>query len=168
MKKKVTLFWISKEIFVRFILTPFLVFAERYLAESIFECDNLEGKNFFEFLTDFTKFVMRKNFGNSVYDYKKSDCRIREMVFTIDLRSVRNDSQSQNNKNLNESKTRFDFNNKIMNILNNSKTLVGRFSTILLPTTRAGDEPVACILLELKLCRRRQNFDDFLWKQIFS
>ncbi len=144
------------------------MFAERHLTEAIFECDNLEGKNFFELLTDYSKFVIRKNYGNNFYDYKKVDCRIREMVFTIDLRYLRNDSNSCYNKKDDESKIGLDFNNRIIDILNNSKTLLGRLSTILLPSTKKGDEPVACILLEVKLSKRRQNFDDFLWKQLFN
>lgn len=126
----------------------------------------MEGRNFFDLLTDYSKFVIRKNLGNNFYDYKKVDCRIRELVFTIDLRELRNKNLEGNNER--ESKSVLNFDERIVKILNNSKTLIGRFSTILLPSTKKDDVPSACILLEVRLSRRRQNFDDFLWKQVFN
>ncbi len=118
-------------------------------------------------MTDYSKFVIRKNLGNNFYDYKKVDCRIRELVFTIDLRKVKRHFNAAV-RNSNETRNNLDFTDKIVEILNNSKTLHARISTILLPSSKKEDAPAACILLELRIAKRRQNFDDFLWKQIFN
>ena len=143
----------------------FLVYMDSYSSQNIFECENFENKNIFDLMTDYSKFIIRKNF-DQLYDYKNVDCRLREFIFTIDLRNLRKSSTEFELRN--EPMGASTFNKKIIEIFNNSKTLHGRISTILLPSTKKQETPSACILLEFKLCKRRQNFDDFLWKQIFN
>jgi hypothetical protein len=142
------------------------VFADDYITETIFECDNLEGRNLFDIFTNYSKLILRNNFKDNFYDYKKAECRIRELIFTIDVRCLK--TNSQGNKKENESSRSLNFKDKIIQILNNSKTLIGRFSTILSPSTKKDNNPASSILLELKLSKRRQNFDDFLWIEVFN
>jgi hypothetical protein len=138
---------------------------DSYSSQNIFESENFENKNIFDLMTDYSKFIIRRKF-DQLYDYKNVDCRLREFIFTIDLRNLRKSPTEYEHKN--ELIGASAFNKKILEIFNNSKTLHGRISTILLPSTKKQDSPSACILLEFKLCKRRQNFDDFLWKQIFN
>jgi hypothetical protein len=147
-----------------------LVYADSQ-TEYFFHCNQLETKNFFQVLTQFSKFNIRHKFGENFYDFKKSDCRIREFVFTIDLdllKSGESWSLDKSNQNI----TQDNLDDKIFSYWNKCKTLIGRISTILLPVEgsdfkRDETQPVGCILLETKLSKFRENFDDLVWKELF-
>ncbi len=138
--------------------------------EYFFNSNKLKSKNFFQILTNFSRFNIRKKFGENFYDFKKSNCRIREFVFTIDLNLAKSEDDSSDTK-TRSNVTNEEINHKIFDNWNKSKTLTGRISTVLLPivSEQIGDhmQPIAGILLETKLSKYRENFDDLVWKEIF-
>jgi len=153
-----------------------LVHADRQ-TEYLFNSNTLKSKNFFQILTNFSRFNIRKKFGENFYDFKKTNCRIREFVFTIDLNLAKSEDFSDKIEKINIPKE--DIKDKIFDYWNKCKTLTGRISTVLLPffteqIRNFGDirdihdqtQPIAGILLETKLSKYRENFDDLVWKEI--
>jgi hypothetical protein len=153
-----------------FINLFYLVYADTQ-TEYFFQCDQLEAKNFFRILTQFSKFNIRHKFGENFYDFKKSDCRVREFVFTIDLNLLKTKDSGlceESKDNL----TNDNLDEKIFSYWSKFKTLLGRISTVLLPLEegklkREETQPVGCILLETKLSKFRENFDEMVWKELF-
>ena len=160
--------WITKEILVSlYIKKLILVYADSQ-TEYLFNSNKLEEKNFFQILTEFSKFSIRKKYGENFYDFKKSNCRIREFIFTIDLNMAKSQDSSDIKSENNNSKE--EINDKIFDYWNRCKTLIGRITTVLLPigAERSRKEtPMAGILLETKLSKYRENFDDLVWKELY-
>jgi hypothetical protein len=127
-------------------------------------------------MTGFSRFIIKEKYGDNFYDFKKTDCRIREFVYTIDLQALKNISvyscNSTNNNNNNSGNTNNDYfeklNKEIFDYMNSTKTLLARVSTIVLPNSKNEKKPTAYILLETKLSKMRQNFDDIIWKKLFK
>jgi len=122
-------------------------------------------------LTEFSKFNIRHKFGENFYDFKKSDCRVREFVFTIDL-NLLNTKDSELDEESKDVLTNENLDEKIFSYWGKSKTLIGRISTVLLPLEvgklkKQETQPVGCILLETKLSKFRENFDELVWKELF-
>ena len=116
---------------------------------------------------------MRHKFGENFYDFKKSNCRIREFIFTIDLNLTKYDDDNINSELSDQNFFSDNIEEKIFNYWNKCKTLLGRISTVLLPigtefkNQTHANYPMACILLETKLSKFRENFDDMVWKEIY-
>lgn len=104
-------------------------------------------------MTDYAKFIIRNKYGEQFYDFKRENCRIKTFTYSINV--VKEEVLIQNKSD--------NFFSKLFNNLNNAKTLVSRASTVLLQNYD-DNKPFACILLETKFSRFRQNFDYFHWK----
>jgi hypothetical protein len=136
-----------------------LVYADQYSKDSLFERSNIEGENLFSMMTEFSKFIIRKEQGENFYDFKNVNKRNIVLKYTINV----NNGESQVNY-FTPNCVEEIIKTKCINYCNSVKTLTSRVSTILLQGNKPENKPIACILLETKLAKVRQNFDDIEWK----
>ena len=101
-------------------------------------------------MTDFSQYILKKKYQDKFFDFKDEKCRIRIFTYTIFQDSI-NEKEIVTEKCL----------KKLFELLNSSKTLVSRASSVLLQNF---SESNACILLETKFSPYRQNFDYYHWK----
>ncbi len=127
-----------------------LVWADSNITRDLFECKEIVGKSLFtDFITEFSKFNIRKTLGENFYDFKVDDKRLVNVKFTI--KTKRNDSDCKDALNLE---------NKVFDHMNSVKTLKCCFSTIIL---QEQDDQFRCvILMKAYLARIRENFDDLV------
>ena len=127
------------------------LWADEYSKEVLFEEKDITKINLFEIMSKFSKYVLKKKYGDKFFDFKDENNRIRVFTYTIE-------------KNF-ESKEKILDN--FFEVLNSNKTLVSRASAVLLQNY--GDNGTnPCILLETKYSILRQNYDYFLWKKYIN
>jgi hypothetical protein len=127
------------------------LWADEYSKEVLFEEKDITKINLFEIMSKFSKYVLKKKYGDKFFDFKDENNRIRIFTYTIE-------------KNF-ESKEKILDN--FFEVLNSNKTLVSRASAVLLQNY--GDNGTnPCILLETKYSILRQNYDYFLWKKYIN
>jgi hypothetical protein len=136
------------------------------VTEYVFQTSNIVGKKFFEILTDFSRFSIRKTYGANFYDFKIPKSRMREFIFTIDINKFTEEKSERDATEKVFSKE--NMNEYIFELLNRTKTLIGRISSVLIHLEGEDKDPTPCVLLEVKLSKKRENFDDFVWKEISS
>ena len=127
------------------------LWADEYSKEVLFEEKDITKINLFEIMSKFSKYVLKKKYGDKFFDFKDENNRIRVFTYTIEKK--------------------FESKEKILDnffeVLNSNKTLVSRASAVLLQNY--GDNGTnPCILLETKYSILRQNYDYFLWKKYIN
>ena len=127
------------------------LWADEYSKEVLFEEKDITKINIFEIMSKFSKYVLKKKYGDKFFDFKDENNRIRVFTYTIEKK--------------------FESKEKILDnffeVLNSNKTLVSRASAVLLQNY--GDNGTnPCILLETKYSILRQNYDYFLWKKYIN
>ena len=127
------------------------LWADEYSKEVLFEEKDITKINLFEIMSKFSKYVLKKKYGDKFFDFKDENNRIRVFTYTIEKK--------------------FESKEKILDnffeVLNSNKTLVSRASAVLLQNYGdIGTNP--CILLETKYSILRQNYDYFLWKKYIN
>lgn len=146
--------WIIKETLVRLINFNLLVWVDNYVQRIIFEGLNLEGKNLFTYVTDFSKYILRTIYQDKFFDFKDKDIKIRVFTFTISIPKNEKDYDYINTPNL----------KSLFCSLNTNKTIICRASPVILQNP-GGIDTNAAILLEFRLNKNRQNFDYTMWKK---
>ena len=125
------------------------MWADEYTTNVLFEEDNIKRLNLFNIMTDFSKYIIKKRFKDHFFDFKDNNNRLRIFTYTIDGGK----NYDQENKKKGE---------KLFDDLSKIKTLVSRATPVLL--NGRGETYIACIFLETKFSKHRQNFDYFYWK----
>ena len=125
------------------------MWADEYITYVLFEEDNIKKLNLFNIMTDFSKYILKKRYKDHFFDYKDDNNRLRVFTYTID--------GGKNNEQENKKKGE-----KLFDDLSKIKTLVSRATPVLL--NGKGETYSACIFLETKFSKYRQNFDYFYWK----
>ncbi len=123
------------------------------MEEYIFERNELIGKNIFEFMTDFSKFLL-KNKKINFYDFMHKETRIVDIKYTINV--------NQKEKNTNYTKVQ----EKLFNYLNSAKTLISNVSAGYLKDYSDKNNIECVIILKTNLAPTRENFDDFICRLI--
>ena len=126
------------------------LWADEYSKEVLFETQNIDKINLFQIMTDFSQYILKKKYQDKFFDFKDEKSRIRIFTYTIFQDSI-NEKEIVKEKCL----------KKLFELLNSTKTLVSRASSVLLQNF---GESNACILLETKFSPYRQNFDYYHWK----
>jgi hypothetical protein len=124
------------------------------MQDVLFESKDMVGKNLFnDYLTDFSKFLIRKSSnGLNFFDYKVPEKRNINLKFTIDVRTTKNESTNLRNEDLEE---------KLFEHLNSVKTLTCNFSVIILQGV--SDDKAQCVILMMACVSKiRENFDDIV------
>jgi hypothetical protein len=124
------------------------------MQDILFESKDMVGKNLFnDFLTDFSKFLIRKSSnGLNFFDYKIPEKRNINLKFTIDVRASKNDSAYLNNEELDV---------KLFEHLNSVKTLTCNFSVVILQGV--SDDRAQCVISMMAFISKiRENFDDII------
>lgn len=112
--------------------------------------------NLFDKMTDFSKFIIRSKYGNKFFDFKDEQCRIREFTYSITLQDTKESLCDKTN-----------YISDVFKTLNLTKTLISRASAVLVQNINE-NKSNACILLETKISRFRQNFDFFHWQKLLE
>lgn len=131
----------------------YLVWADPYTQKILFEQKDIEKSNLFSLMTDFSKYIIKNKYQDKFFDFKDDDCRMRVFTYSIAINKEEKDGENE------ESSLK-----QLFNSLNRNKTLVSRASSVLLQNFGVSRSN-ACILLETKMSRYRQNFDYFQWKK---
>lgn len=127
----------------------FIVWADSYM-EYLFEETDMRKKNFFDYLTDFSKFLLKtKNEKENFYNFADPERRVVDFKCTIYVKDI-------------EEKDKFIIKNKLFNHLNNSKTLICNVSTGILIDSINKKQKDYIITLRANLAPTRENFDDFI------
>ena len=126
------------------------LWADEYSKEVLFETQEIEKINLFQIMTDFSQYRLKKMYKEKFFDFKDEKCRIRIFTYSICQENI-NEKEICKEKCL----------KKLFELLNSTKTLVSRASSVLLQNF---GESNACILLETKFSPYRQNFDYYHWK----
>lgn len=142
-----------------------LVYADKTTKELMFEEEKLVESNFFSYLTEHSQFLFRKwldrnnDYGDVFGLMMNKPQKTHKLHFSIEIASNKGLNHYADNpiKAMEE---------KILDTLNNSKTLFGRFSPILVQSSNSG--PQALILLECKIAKKRHNFDQYIWNKVFE
>ena len=100
-------------------------------------------------MTDYSKYIIKKRFKDHFFDFKDNNNRLRIFTYTIDGGK---NCELENKKK----------GEKLFDDLSKIKTLVSRATPVLL--NGRGETYIACIFLETKFSKHRQNFDYFYWK----
>ena len=125
------------------------MWADEYTTSVLFEEDNIKKLNLFNIMADFSKYIIKKRFKDHFFDFKDNNNRLRIFTYTIDGGK----NFDQENKKKGE---------KLFDDLSKIKTLVSRATPVLL--NGRGETYIACLFLETKYSKHRQNFDYFYWK----
>ena len=136
------------------------IWADKYTQEMLFEHTKIDQINLFELFTDFSKYIIHNKYGDKFFDFKEESSRIRVFTYTINLSDVHSHEDGTQIENKNNKCLQHLYEN-----FNSTKTLVSRASAVLLQNFGDNNKSNACILLETKLSRYRQNFDYFHWKK---
>ena len=121
-------------------------------------------------MTDFSKFLIKKEFGDDFYDFKSQENKIQVFNFTININYLKTSG------NMFELDTEI-VDKKMLDYLNSFKTFTARISSIMLENTKETSisqelnsvtTPICCVLLEVKISKIRQNFDEFVWREFLK
>ena len=123
----------------------------------LFGCGGcLLGKNIYSLLTQFSEFLLRKKFGNSIFDSGNE----KEKPFKIVKFSINTNQIVDKEKEFLDGEMMIS--DQIFNYLNNTKTLTSRISKIILMSNSTlDDNNNVVILLQTRLSKKRHNFDEF-------
>lgn len=127
----------------------------------LFECDSLLRKNLYSLITPYSEFILRSKFGNSIFN--SNEQKNSEIIkFSIMINQVVN-------KDKDFTQGGVDFPEQIFNYLNSTKCLTARISKVILMSNSTVDEGNnVVILLQTRISRKRQNFDEFSYFNFYK
>lgn len=125
---------------------------ENYVSNYILENPDLNGKNIFDLICNYSQVILKEVYGANILDFRENKDQVK-FAFTVKI-----------DKNpvyyFNEDSRE----NKIINHFNSVKTLSCRASIVVDCNKNDNFNLTPCVLLEIRNSTFRQNFDEFIWK----